>query len=196
MLALLSSPLTLLAAESKKIDAKKIDTDRDGLSDWEETNYYKTDPKKTDTDNDGFSDAVEIKNGYSPHNATSGIKFLKRIEVDTKKQELTYFFDNIKINTFKVSTGKATMPTPKGSYKIKNKYPRAWSKKFGLWMPFWMGLKDGSFGFHELPEWPNGYKEGQNHLGRAVSHGCIRLGVGQAETLYNWTDISTPVTIK
>ena len=50
-------------------------------------------------------------------------------------------------------------------------------------------------GIHELPEWPNGAKEGEGHLGTPVSYGCIRLGVGDAEFAYNWADIGTPVYI-
>lgn len=187
--------LSVLAAELPKID-KKIDRDKDGLSDWQEINFYKTDPADADTDKDGFSDFTEIKNGFSPHNATPRIKFIKRIEIDTKRQELAYLIDNVKINTFKISTGKPATPTPKGSFKIKNKYARAWSKKYKLWMPYWLGIKDGSFGLHELPEWPNGFKEGANHIGKPVSHGCIRLSVGQAEIIYQWADIGTPVIIK
>ena len=37
-----------------------LDTDGDGLSDWNELNVYHTDPYVTDTDADGLSDAVEI----------------------------------------------------------------------------------------------------------------------------------------
>jgi hypothetical protein len=194
---LLISQTGVLAADAPgKVDLQKIDSDQDGMSDWKELFFYKTDPYRADTDGDGFGDMMEIENGYSPHDRNPGIKFVKRIEVDTKKQELSYYFDNKKISTFKVSTGKPSMPTPKGNFKIKNKYDRAWSKKYGLWMPFWMGLGTGSFGFHELPEWPNGYKEGRDHLGKAVSHGCIRLGIGQAELLYRWADVGTPVAIK
>lgn len=58
-----------------------------------------------------------------------------------------------------------------------------------------MSLKNGYFGIHELPVWPDGIKEGENHLGTPVSHGCVRLGVGPAEFLYNWTPIGTPVKI-
>lgn len=36
------------------------DTDGDGLSDWIETNTYKTDPKKADTDDDGLTDHQEL----------------------------------------------------------------------------------------------------------------------------------------
>ena len=50
-------------------------------------------------------------------------------------------------------------------------------------------------GIHELPEWPSGYKEGEAHLGIPVSHGCVRLGVGPAETMYHWAPIGTIVFI-
>jgi lipoprotein-anchoring transpeptidase ErfK/SrfK len=63
-------------------------------------------------------------------------------------------------------------------------------------MPYWMAIvPGGKFGIHELPEWPGGYKEGANHLGTPVSHGCVRLGVGPAQTVYNWADIGTPVVV-
>ncbi len=88
------------------------------------------------------------------------------------------------------------MDTPKGKHQIYNKHPRAWSNKYGLYMPYWMAITtDGRFGIHELPEWPGGYKEGQNHLGIKVSHGCVRLGVGPAKVVYNWADIGTPVIV-
>lgn len=119
----------------------------------------------------------------------------KSIKVDTsKKQKLYYFLDDVEIGSFSISSGSYSMATPKGSYKIINKHPLAWSS-YGLWMPYWMGLGTGKFGFHELPIWPSGYREGESHLGIPVSHGCIRLGVGPAEFLYNWADVGTPVEI-
>jgi len=119
----------------------------------------------------------------------------KSIKVDTsKKQVLHYFLDEIEIGSFPVSSGSYSMPTPKGNFKIINKHPRAWSS-YGLWMPYWMGLETGKFGFHELPIWPSGFREGESHLGIPVSHGCIRLGIGPAEFLYNWAEIGTKVEI-
>ncbi len=41
------------------------DTDRDGLTDSEES-LYQTDPQRADTDEDGHSDGDEVKNGYDP----------------------------------------------------------------------------------------------------------------------------------
>lgn len=119
----------------------------------------------------------------------------KKIVVDVgKNQRLYYYLGEKQIGSFPVSSGKASTPTPKGEYKIINKHLKAWSS-YGLWMPYWMGLKDGSIGLHELPIWPNGYREGESHLGIPVSHGCVRLGIGAAEFLYNWSEIGSKVII-
>jgi Malectin domain/Bacterial TSP3 repeat len=39
---------------------EQVDTDGDGLNDWEEIDFYKTDPNKADTDGDGLSDGDEV----------------------------------------------------------------------------------------------------------------------------------------
>lgn len=119
---------------------------------------------------------------------------VKRIEVNLKEQKLYYFINEEKIGEFKISSGKASTPTPKGNFKIESKALRAWSK-YGLWMPYWLNFKNNIFGIHELPVWPNGAREGENHLGLPVSHGCIRLGMGAAEFLYNWAPVGTAVKI-
>ncbi len=43
-----------------------VDTDGDGLTDEEETQYY-TNPMNPDTDGDGYLDGVEVAMDYSPH---------------------------------------------------------------------------------------------------------------------------------
>ena len=120
----------------------------------------------------------------------------KYIDVNLKSQVMVIFEDGKVLDAYMVSSGKRGMETPQGSYQIANKTPRAWSKEFGLFMPYWMALvSSGKFGIHELPEWPGGYKEGVNHLGTPVSHGCVRLGVGPAERVYDWAEIGTPVVV-
>ncbi len=47
-------------------DNKNIDSDADGLSDWEEINIYHTDPNNPDTDRDGVNDGDEVKQGTNP----------------------------------------------------------------------------------------------------------------------------------
>ncbi|MDD3711761.1 MAG: L,D-transpeptidase [Patescibacteria group bacterium] len=120
---------------------------------------------------------------------------IKNIKIDiSKNQRLYYYLGDTEIGSFPISAGKATTPTPKGNFKIINKHLKAWSS-YGLWMPYWMGLGTGSFGLHELPIWPSGYREGESHLGIPVSHGCIRLGIGPAKFLYDWANIGTSVLI-
>lgn len=120
----------------------------------------------------------------------------KYVDVNLKEQLLVMFENGEALEAFQISSGKPGMETPNGAFEIHNKAPRVWSKKYGLFMPYWMALVgSGEFGFHELPEWPGGYKEGANHLGRPVSHGCIRLGVGSAKILYDWAEIGTRVEI-
>lgn len=123
------------------------------------------------------------------------IYYNKSISLDVgPNQRLNYFLDDIKIGSFPISAGKASTPTPKGNYHIINKHPQAWSP-LGLWMPYWLGLGTGRFGIHELPFWPSGYREGENHLGIPVSNGCVRLGIGPAEFIYHWSELGTPVYI-
>jgi len=119
----------------------------------------------------------------------------KYIEVNLTHQML-YTIDGTQlVNSYKVSTGKWSMPTPIGDYVINNKDPRAYSSKYGLYMPYWMAFIGSEYGIHELPEWPDGRKEGESHLGTPVSHGCVRLGRGSAEEVYNWSEIGTPIFI-
>lgn len=118
------------------------------------------------------------------------------IDVDLASQTMVLFENGKTVDSFLISSGKRGMDTPKGEFTIHNKAPRPWSKAYGLYMPYWMAITaDGKFGIHELPEWPGGYKEGANHLGRPVSHGCIRLGVGAAQKVYDWTETGTTVII-
>jgi lipoprotein-anchoring transpeptidase ErfK/SrfK len=58
-----------------------------------------------------------------------------------------------------------------------------------------MAFIGSEYGIHELPEWPDGTKEGESHLGTPVSHGCVRLGRGDAQAVYDWVEVGTPVFI-
>lgn len=126
---------------------------------------------------------------------TPGLFPGKYIEVDLSNQKLYQFEGENKIGEHSVSTGKWSMPTPVGTFAVNNKTPRAYSATYNLYMPYWMSFIGGKYGIHELPEWANGYKEGQNHLGTPVSHGCIRLGIGDAQAVYDWAEVGTTVYI-
>lgn len=197
-----------LAKIAKKIEIKPIDQKvlsdgnvedpgRDGLAvDQVATlNQIKT---QLETDNHQIALATKVipKNTkvVQPE-ATPGLFAGKYIEIDLSSQTLYLFENDQQIGHFTVSTGKWSMPTPSGTFAINNKTGRAYSARYNLYMPYWMSFIGGKYGIHELPEWANGVKEGQSHLGTPVSHGCVRLGVGDAEQVYNWAEISTPVYI-
>lgn len=177
-----------------KVKITLSDMDKDGLSDYWELKF-KTDPLQADTDGDGFLDGAEVDAAYDPI-STSTKKITQGIEINLHDQQLTYLVGGQPWKKFTVSTGKASMPTPTGTFKILNKVEKAWSKSYGLWMPYWLGLNRGEFGIHELPVWPGGYREGANHLGKPVSHGCIRLGIGAAQYIYERVATGTTVVIK
>lgn len=187
--ALIAASLLLLSAPVKA--TAPFDSDNDGLPDNLEL-QFKTDPNNPDSDADGYKDGAEVDWAYNPL-SSSTTKLAQKIEIDLKKQRLYYFVADIKWKEFTVSTGKKSTPTPKGEFTIQNKIKKAWSRSAGLWMPNWMAL-GGGVGIHELPIWPNGYREGESHLGIPVSHGCIRLGIKDAPYLYD--RVSTGVKVK
>lgn len=130
-----------------------------------------------------------------PKPYTGGLFEGKYVEIDLSSQRLFQFEGANLIATRKVSTGKWSTPTPIGTFSINSKHPRAFSRTYKLYMPYWMAFIGTEYGLHELPEWPDGRKEGASHLGTAVSHGCIRLGPGAAQEVYDWADIGTKVVI-
>ncbi|MDD5464650.1 MAG: L,D-transpeptidase [Candidatus Moranbacteria bacterium] len=120
----------------------------------------------------------------------------KYIDINLSKQMMVIFENGVALDGYLISSGKRGMETPTGTFKIENKTPRAWSKKYQLFMPNWMAIvPSGLFGIHELPVWPGGFQEGASHLGIPVSHGCVRLGPSSAKRVYDWTEIGTPVVI-
>lgn len=71
--------MTLRTEQTERIvrervgDEALVDTDNDGVTDYDERNIYQTDPLMADSDNDGFIDGIEILNGYDPTSAESEV---------------------------------------------------------------------------------------------------------------------------
>lgn len=141
------------------------------------------------------SDGTPTKTEEKMERITPVIKEGRYVHIDLSSQSLTTFQDGVEKATYKVSTGKRGMDTPIGTHKVLLKVKRPWSNKYKLFMPWFIGFTNQSHGIHELPEWPGGIKEGANHLGIPVSHGCVRLGVGPAKEVYDFVDIGTPIVI-
>lgn len=118
----------------------------------------------------------------------------KYIDVNLTTQRFCRFEGNTLIDCLGTSTGKPSMPTPTGSFAITFKEPMRFSYMFPAWMPWWQQF-NGPYGIHELVTFPNGVKEDDDHIGQAVSHGCVRLSRTMAKVVYDWTEIGTQVYI-
>ena len=162
--------------------------------------YPVPDAEKKEVLNESISIPIQ-KNGKLktikiPRKAKSFDSQGKTIVIDLSGQTLSYFEDGFRMNTFIASTGRSGYNTPIGEFKILNKTKLAYSRAYGLYMPYWMAFTARGHGIHELPYWPSGYREGENHLGTAVSHGCVRLGLGSAKELYEWAQAGTKVIVQ
>ena len=120
-----------------------------------------------------------------------------------------------------ISSGKPGYSTPKGSFQVFNHIDTAYSAEYKLYMDNWMALANlkgqvQRMGLHKLPYWrvnlakyrqyegqyigsrfyTNGkLYEDAKHLGKRMSHGCIRMGIIEAPILYQWAEKGTPVEI-
>jgi lipoprotein-anchoring transpeptidase ErfK/SrfK len=117
------------------------------------------------------------------------------LEVSIARQTLTVWRDGRVQFRFVISTGRPGYETPTGHYKVLNKAETWWSRQWSVWMP-WALRWHGSYFFHQLPHKPgSSVNIGATKLGTPDSHGCIRVNVGDAELLYKWTAVGTPVWI-
>lgn len=93
-------------AESELNKLKSMDSDHDGLTDYDELYVYKINPKKADTDGDGYNDKTEIDNGYSPLIPTKkDPKYLDKLEsMDSDHDGIS---DYLEIYKYKTNPNKA-----------------------------------------------------------------------------------------
>lgn len=117
------------------------------------------------------------------------------IEISIAKQRLTAWRDGTVVYRFVISTGRPGYETPTGHYEVLHKIAMAWSRKWSVWMPW--GLHwHGNYFIHQLPHKPgSSVNIGASRLGTPDSHGCVRVNVGDAEALFRWASVGTPVWV-
>lgn len=118
----------------------------------------------------------------------------KRIEVNLSSQTL-YAFENSKLlYTFPVSSGK-WYPTPTGEFQIwvKLRYTRmtggnpAWGTFYDLPnVPYVMFFYNNQISKYQGFSLHGTYWH--NNFGHPMSHGCVNMRTGDAQTLYYWTN--------
>jgi hypothetical protein len=120
------------------------------------------------------------------------------LELSLHQQKMYVFYGYRLLHIFRISSGRPSMPTPSGRFRIVRKNP--WSacrpswEYYTCYMPFSMYFTWQGNAIHALPI-INGRQEGIWHLGIPISHGCVRLLPSAAVHMYYTTPIGTPVVI-
>lgn len=113
-----------------------------------------------------------------------GAYSLPNIYIDTIKRRLKFTSDSF-TKTYKVAVGKPTTPSPLGNWTIVQKTIDP-GGPFGVrWMR--LSVPWGGYGIHGT--------NNPKSIGRAVSHGCIRMYNEDVIEVYDRTPLGTPVTI-
>ncbi len=109
---------------------------------------------------------------------------LPNIFIDTVKRRLK--FSSTSLNkTYKVAVGKPSTPSPLGNWVIVQKALNP-GGPFGVrWMR--LSVPWGGYGIHGT--------NNPSSIGKAVSHGCIRMYNEDVIEVYDRTPLGTPVTI-
>jgi lipoprotein-anchoring transpeptidase ErfK/SrfK len=132
---------------------------------------------------------------YDNPTAYSGSKY---ILVDISEQHMYVYEGDALIYSFIASTGMGNS-TRVGSFSVLNKIPNAYGATWNIWMPNWLGIYwSGSLqnGIHALPILSNGATLWAGYLGTPISYGCVVLDTYDAQVLYDWVEVGTPVEIQ
>jgi len=130
----------------------------------------------------GPATATALATAKRPVPIRSGVG--RRIEVLLDRQVTLLIEGSRVLRTVGVSTGKGSNATPPGSFRIVRKEVKSWSYPFQVWLP-WASYFVGGIAFHEYPDVPT----------RAASHGCVRVPTYDAQFVYYFAPVGTPVFV-
>jgi hypothetical protein len=120
----------------------------------------------------------------------------KWIDIDLSQQVLTAYEGDMPVFTALVSTGIARYPTPTGSFRILYKLPSddmtgglAGTDEYYYLpdVPWVMYFRSGGYAIHGT-YW-------HNNFGRPMSHGCVNMRIPDAQWLYGWAPVGTPILV-
>ena len=126
-----------------------------------------------------------------------------RLEIDISSRTVAFYLGNMEVERYPIAIGRSGWETPKGRFKVlqmqenpnwinplTNKKVPAGDPKNplgGYWIGFWTDGRDW-VGFHGTPD--------RQSVGKAVSHGCIRMYNEDIEQLFYQVSPGTQVIVK
>jgi lipoprotein-anchoring transpeptidase ErfK/SrfK len=111
------------------------------------------------------------------------------IQVDISEQKLTVWEGSNKLYSLIVSTGKSATPTITGTFTVQSKHASGRMQGPGYNVPYvpYIMYFSGGYAIHGA-YW-------HNRFGTPVSHGCVNLPIAEAEKLFQWASVGTPVIV-
>jgi hypothetical protein len=109
----------------------------------------------------------------------------RRIEIYRDHGVLLMVEDGQVVRAVHASTGTSGWSTPAGDFNVYAKVLYSWSVPFQVWMPYAAYFR-GGIATHQSPDVPS----------YPASHGCVRLPEGEAERVYRFVEVGTPVAVR
>jgi hypothetical protein len=119
----------------------------------------------------------------------------RSIDVNLSTQQLAAYEDGLLVYTAPVATGKDGFNTPAGNFAIYDRYTvqtmigsgggETWNVPNIPWVMYIVG----GVALHGT------YWHDAHGTGVRMSHGCVNLKIDDAEWLYRWADLGTPVRV-
>ncbi len=125
-----------------------------------------------------------------------------RLEISLSRRKVTLYRENTAIKSYPVAIGRAGWETPTGNFQVKQMLQNPkWINPLTdeaipggdpenplgrYWIGFWTNGKNW-IGLHGTPT--------PGSVGRAASHGCVRMYNKDIEELFPQVSVGTPVTV-
>jgi len=126
-----------------------------------------------------------VKNPHAQPGRYAG----RYIDVNLSEQTLYAFEGTTLVNQFLISSGISSHPTPTGEFSVYSKTRAQTMDGPGYSLPNveWISWWSSDYSIHGT-YW-------HNNFGTPMSHGCLNASNADAEWIYNWDDIGTPVYV-
>ncbi len=122
---------------------------------------------------------------------------VRRVVVSIPERKLVLVADGRVVKAYRVSVGARLSPSPRGEFRIAVRIPEATYYHAGVMIPSgeqspigtrWIGLDQAGYGIHGT--------NAPGSIGRAASHGCIRMRNRDAEELFEMVRVGDVVEIR
>jgi hypothetical protein len=134
----------------------------------------------------------------------SSTQYKTRVVINIPTRNMILYRDGLEFKRFQVGVGRPEFPSPIGHFSIicmtmnpawENPYLGAGKMRIAAgarnpWGTRWMAFKEDDKG-----QWGMHGTDSPKSVGQYSSHGCIRMFIPNAEELYKWVELGTPVDV-